>query len=388
MAALNTVIGEGGHIATSHDDTTDGAVHWFQDEQGNWMSYTFGENSSGVALNLTDMNANSNVSTSRSRVDRRGHHVPDKRSLSSIESSSTVIVEKWAIPGEEGLEPQPAHSHSRHDLDDLRLMSGSLHLPEEMLNSYVQTLLRRNHTSNSSTDSDAPYSKTRFGREIAPPKPKYFYKFWLWPIKHFVKIRFDRLALLAALDRNVSVIENVISVVLAVGVGALGALMICSNFYHDLYLLLFCFIMGGCQYSLLKSVQPDAASPMHGYNRLIVFSRPFYFCLCCSVVLLLHHGSQTVPDKPIYLYGIPFTVTSVLTFLRHFFKIFILFFPILFTLGLLPQVNTFLMYSLEQIDMHVFGGNATTSLITSFYCVCRSCLALVVLYVFAYASLK
>ncbi|RUS71347.1 hypothetical protein EGW08_020890, partial [Elysia chlorotica] len=31
---------------------------------------------------------------------------------------------------------------------------------------------------------------------------------------------------------------------------------------------------------------------------------------------------------------------------------------------------------------------ATTSLITSFYCVCRSCLALVVLYVFAYASLK
>ncbi|RUS85334.1 hypothetical protein EGW08_006877, partial [Elysia chlorotica] len=33
MAALNTVIGEGGHIATSHDDTTDGAVHWFQDEQ-------------------------------------------------------------------------------------------------------------------------------------------------------------------------------------------------------------------------------------------------------------------------------------------------------------------------------------------------------------------
>lgn len=29
----------------------------------------------------------------------------------------------------------------------------------------------------------------------------------------------------------------------------------------------------------------------------------------------------------------------------------------LFTLGLLPQVNTFLMYMLEQIDMHIFGGN-------------------------------
>lgn len=388
MAALNTVVGEAGHLATSHDDTTDGAVHWFQDEQGNWMSYTFGENSSGVALNLTDMNANSTVTSTRSRADRRGHHVPDKRSLSSIESSSTVIVEKWALSGEDSVDAQPSQNHLRQDFDDLRLMSGSLHLPEEMLNSYVQTLLRRNHNSNSSTDSDAPYSKARFGREIAPPKPKHFYKFWLWPMKHFVKIRFDRLALLAALDRNVSVIENVISVALAVGVGALGALMICSNFYHDLYLLLFCFIMAGCQYSLLKSVQPDAASPMHGYNRLIVFSRPFYFCLCCSVVLMLHHGSQAVPDKPIDLYGVPFTMPSVLTFLRHFFKIFILFFPVLFTLGLLPQVNTFLMYSLEQIDMHMFGGNATTSLLSSFYCVCRSCFAVGVLYIFAYFSLK
>ncbi|GFO35467.1 pecanex-like protein 1 [Plakobranchus ocellatus] len=388
MSALSMVAREGGHLATSHDDTTDGAVHWFQDEQGNWMSYTFGENSSGVALNLTDMNANSTTTASRVDVDRHRHNVPDKRSLSSIESNSFVIVEKWANSVEESVGPQQGHSHARPDIDDLGLMSGSLHLPEEMLNSYVQTLLRRNHTSNSSTDSDAPYSKARFGREAPPPKPKHFYKFWLWPLKHFIKIRFDRLALLAALDRNVSVIENVISVALAIGVGALGALMICSNFYHDLYLLLFCFIMAGCQYSLLKSVQPDAASPMHGYNRLIVFSRPFYFCLCCSVVLLLHHGSRAVPDQPIYLYGIPFTVSSVLTFLRHFFKIFILFFPVLFTLGLLPQVNTFLMYSLEQIDMHVFGGNATTSLMTSFFCVCRSCFALLVLYVFAYVSFK
>jgi len=37
--------------------------------------------------------------------------------------------------------------------------------------------------------------------------------------------------------------------------------------------------------------------------------------------------------------------------------VFILCFPLIFTLGLLPQVNTFIMYLLEQIDMHVFGGN-------------------------------
>ena len=26
-------------------------------------------------------------------------------------------------------------------------------------------------------------------------------------------------------------------------------------------------------------------------------------------------------------------------------------------MGLLPQVNTFIMYALEQLDTHVFGGN-------------------------------
>ena len=36
---------------------------------------------------------------------------------------------------------------------------------------------------------------------------------------------------------------------------------------------------------------------------------------------------------------------------------FILGFPLIFLVGLLPQVNTFAMYVLEQLDMHVFGGN-------------------------------
>lgn len=36
--------------------------------------------------------------------------------------------------------------------------------------------------------------------------------------------------------------------------------------------------------------------------------------------------------------------------------VFTLCFPIVFLLGLLPQVNTCLMYVLEQLDMHLFGG--------------------------------
>jgi hypothetical protein len=40
-----------------------------------------------------------------------------------------------------------------------------------------------------------------------------------------------------------------------------------------------------------------------------------------------------------------------------YFPGFILGFPLLFLIGFLPQVNTFAMYILEQLDTHVFGGN-------------------------------
>lgn len=39
------------------------------------------------------------------------------------------------------------------------------------------------------------------------------------------------------------------------------------------------------------------------------------------------------------------------------FLVFTLCFPIVFFIGLLPQVNTFVMYLCEQLDIHVFGGN-------------------------------
>ena len=38
----------------------------------------------------------------------------------------------------------------------------------------------------------------------------------------------------------------------------------------------------------------------------------------------------------------------------------ILFFPLLFAWGLLPQADTFVIYLAEQIDMHIFGGTGHT----------------------------
>lgn len=44
------------------------------------------------------------------------------------------------------------------------------------------------------------------------------------------------------------------------------------------------------------------------------------------------------------------------SFIPYSWTVFTLCFPFVFLLGLLPQVNTCLMYLLEQIDMHGFGG--------------------------------
>ena len=99
-----------------------------------------------------------------------------------------------------------------------------------------------------------------------------------------------------------TVIENVISVLLAAGVGILGALLLSNGFFKDFWIFVFCFVMGSCQYSLVKvipyhvlllismylknsfynmvyvftnwfisfqSVQPDAASPMHVSNTYV-----------------------------------------------------------------------------------------------------------------------
>ena len=66
--------------------------------------------------------------------------------------------------------------------------------------------------------------------------------------------------------------------------------------------------------------------------------------------------------------------------------VFILFFPILFMLGWIPQADTFSIYFLEQVDMNVFGGTASTGLVCSLYAISRSILVGVVLWLLGYAA--
>ncbi|PNI84042.1 PCNX1 isoform 5 [Pan troglodytes] len=207
-----------------------------------------------------------------------------------------------------------------------------------------------------SPDLAATYGPT----EEAAQKVKHYYRFWILP-QLWIGINFDRLTLLALFDRNREILENVLAVILAILVAFLGSILLIQGFFRDIWVFQFCLVIASCQYSLLKSVQPDSSSPRHGHNRIIAYSRPVYFCICCGLIWLLDYGSRNLTATKFKLYGITFTNPLVFISARDLVIVFTLCFPIVFFIGLLPQVNTFVMYLCEQLDIHIFGGNVFTS---------------------------
>ncbi|XP_062413128.1 pecanex-like protein 1 isoform X3 [Pungitius pungitius] len=234
---------------------------------------------------------------------------------------------------------------------------------------------------------DAPLGPNDPVAPVAAAKARQYYRLWLLPFM-WVGLHFDRLTLLALFDRNREVLENVLAVLLAVLVAFLGSVLLVHGFFTDIWVFQFCLVIASCQYSLLKSVQPDSSSPRHGHNRIIAYSRPVYFCLCCSLIWLLHHGSLRTTTSGFTLYGVPLSNSLVLASARDLVIVFTLSFPIIFFVGLLPQVNTFVMYIFEQLDIHVFGGNASTSLLSALYSILRSIVTVALLYGFCYGALK
>ncbi|XP_050653267.1 pecanex-like protein 1 isoform X8 [Macaca thibetana thibetana] len=234
-----------------------------------------------------------------------------------------------------------------------------------------------------SPDLAATYGPT----EEAAQKVKHYYRFWILP-QLWIGINFDRLTLLALFDRNREILENVLAVILAILVAFLGSILLIQGFFRDIWVFQFCLVIASCQYSLLKSVQPDSSSPRHGHNRIIAYSRPVYFCLCCGLIWLLDYGSRNLTATKFKLYGITFTNPLVFISARDLVIVFTLCFPIVFFIGLLPQVNTFVMYLCEQLDIHIFGGNATTSLLAALYSFICSIVAVALLYGLCYGALK
>nr|XP_020758625.1 pecanex-like protein 1 isoform X4 [Odocoileus virginianus texanus] len=260
-----------------------------------------------------------------------------------------------------------------------------LSLPQIRLNRLltIDTDLLEQQDIDLSPDLAATYGPT----EEAAHKVKHYYRFWILP-QLWIGINFDRLTLLALFDRNREILENVLAVILAILVAFLGSILLIQGFFRDIWVFQFCLVIASCQYSLLKSVQPDSSSPRHGHNRIIAYSRPVYFCLCCGLIWLLDYGSRNLTTAKFKLYGITFTNPLVLISARDLVIVFTLCFPIVFFIGLLPQVNTFIMYLCEQLDIHIFGGNATTSLLAALYSFVCSIVAVALLYGLCYGALK
>lgn len=443
--------GQGTHIATDHEDTTEGAVHCFQDEFGNWHSYTFGTESTGssnaVNPNPTAVNSRLLNTFLQSRPDPNDSRGLDNaktaqdptrsrsRSNSNVSASSglTVVLDS---PGM-GLQPNrttpegddafvasstPGY-HFRMANPSSQLSPGRAHISfrshRNQFHSIAETFFERTRhaasaaafgttTNTSSLEGGPPNTSLPANQALATathssvvdsggakavfaesiiPKTRKFYLFHVLPW-FTTKIKFDRLGLLAFLDKSPTFLENVLSVLLAVTVAVFSALILNQEYYSDVWIFVFCAVTASCQYSLLKSVQPDSASPTHGFNRIIVYSRSVYFILCCSLILLLQacleHGWTL---NAFQLYHVSFPTQFHLSALRDALYAFVLGFPIVFILGLLPQINTFVMYLLEQVDIHIFGGNAASSLLSSVYCVARSILAVGILIGFAYGGL-
>uniref|UniRef100_A0A671L696 Pecanex-like protein n=1 Tax=Sinocyclocheilus anshuiensis TaxID=1608454 RepID=A0A671L696_9TELE len=219
------------------------------------------------------------------------------------------------------------------------------------------------------------------------PSRKLYYKLKVFPGK-WVNILYDRLTLIALLDRNEDMTENMVAVFLAFLVAFLGFVLLNEGCFKDIWVFQFCLVIASCQYSLLKRVQPDAASPTHGHNQIVIYSRAAYFCMFCGLIWILEIVLRT-PDLPVStVYGITIVTSDALQYLQDIIVGFTYCFPVTFLLGLFPQINTFVIYFLEQIDMHFFGGTAATGLPSAAYCIVRSLIALSLLYGFCLGALK
>ncbi|XP_056262587.1 pecanex-like protein 3 isoform X2 [Pseudoliparis swirei] len=330
FASSLLLLRSGIHEASTFDDTSEGAVHFFYDEGGVKRSYTFGPTGGGYEDPVQE------------------------RERQSQSSSFTSTEVQEGAPVLSMLQPRPVVLQGmQFDLDH-----------ESLQESQENTLMIEEKA-----------------------KPKQYYRFWVVPGR-WLRVRYDRLALLALLDRNRRVGENVFAVVLASLVAFLGFLLLLQDFFRDIWVFQFCLVIASCQYSLLKSVQPDAASPMHGHNWIIVYSRPVYFCLCCVMIWIFDLSGRSGSLQPFSLYGITFFSAHFLLCVRDMLIVFSLCFPVIFLFGLLPQVNTFVMCLLEQIDMHIFGGTATTSPLSSLFSLMRSVLVAALLYGFCLGAIN
>uniref|UniRef100_A0A8C7WCU1 Pecanex-like protein n=1 Tax=Oncorhynchus mykiss TaxID=8022 RepID=A0A8C7WCU1_ONCMY len=252
-------------------------------------------------------------------------------------------------------------------------------VPPSSLSDVIQGAENKSNASDSCLAEEDSIDESSETSTQEKPSRKLYYKLKLFPGK-WVNILYDRLALLALLDRNQDVVENIAVVFLAFLVAFLGFILLNHGCFKDIWVFQFCVVIASCQYSLLKVRK--------GHNQIVAYSRAAYFCIFCGLIWILEQMLRR-KDLPVStVYGITIVLADALKFLRDILVGITYCFPITFLVGLFPQINTFMIYLLEQIDIHFFGGTAATGLHSAVYSIFRSLTALSLLYGFCFGALK
>ncbi|XP_059891041.1 pecanex-like protein 2 isoform X2 [Delphinus delphis] len=142
------------------------------------------------------------------------------------------------------------------------------------------------------------------------------------------------------------------------------------------------------QQLLLMVARRTQSETPRGHNQIITYSRPIYFCVLCGLILLLDTGAKARHPPTYIVYGLKLFSPGSLQSARDFLIVFLYCFPAISLLGLFPQINTFCIYLLEQIDMLFFGGSAVSGMLSAVYSVARSASAAAVLHVFCFSAVK
>ncbi|VDK67390.1 unnamed protein product [Litomosoides sigmodontis] len=466
VAALsNLAMKDGTHIALDHEDTSQGAVHSFQDEDGNWWTYVFDERGVGTAHALGSSRAlmemiqnNSTVanvklaalpesdsdSTEDSYVDPSAAaniaegcsraQLLEGSSLSAVDrcralsSSSTESSTYIADTPSAIYHASSSALMSRHPNRDRQVVSFSM-MASRLRNatrrrSYGSFLRGNNFLEEQGTEripqvthliasSEHQRALDGTGTSLRTSSPRilrrmpffsnisgigtsdssrmntrkksHYYRIKLFPSitgGKGIKLEMDRLSVAALFDRNSTSFSTVFDICLASVVALLTATILSHSIYYDLSLVLFAFVVAGTHFSLLKSVQPDAASPIHGFNWVVTYSRPIYFSII-AVALLLINGDlwdyrdsvRSLEQEWDFCLIQNVSLTSILLACRDILSVLLILLPIAFTFGLLPQVNTLALHLLEQVEMNVFGGTASFSLLSGFIQISKSLMA-------------
>uniref|UniRef100_A0A0N5BL19 Pecanex-like protein n=1 Tax=Strongyloides papillosus TaxID=174720 RepID=A0A0N5BL19_STREA len=201
-----------------------------------------------------------------------------------------------------------------------------------------------------------------------------------------IKLRIDRLYIMSLFDKNKNIYSCIIDILLAGIISLLTSIVFYYNIYSGISIYFYAFVTAGAHFSLLKSVQPDASSPVHGFNWIVSYSRPFYFSslsillLCINYVEISKKYLEVLGNDSIYIFGLEKgTFNNIIYFINSYFYYQLLFIPFASTIGILPQITTLFMHLFEQMDMYFFGGTATFSLNSSVLSFIRSIITLCIL---------